>query len=218
VFVVQTHGTKQWTVDEADIVLSPGISLYLPTGTPHSARTQQDTSLHVTIGVNRLTWRDAMLDVARELLTDRRYDAPLPAGYLEDRALLAGPLADELATFGKTLAATDADEIAHDRIAAFLTRRPALLGGALTDAVAEIDDATTLARRPGSICVLHRGAERLHVYLGDRELRMPSYLEPAMALVRDRASWQVCELPLDEQSRLVLARRLLREGLLRFAR
>jgi bifunctional lysine-specific demethylase and histidyl-hydroxylase NO66 len=222
VFVVQTHGTKQWTVGDRDgereVVLAPGTSLYLPTGTPHSARSQQANSLHVTIGVNRLTWRDAMLDVAREVLADRRFDAPLPAGYLDDPRRLAGPLADELAAFGKALAAGDADEIAHARTAAFLTRRPAVLGGAVSDAVAEIDDTTTLERRPGSICVLRRGAERLHVYLGDRELRVPSRLEPAMAFVRDRDSWQVCELPLDAQSRLVLARRLLREGLLRVAR
>jgi mannose-6-phosphate isomerase-like protein (cupin superfamily) len=218
VFVVQTHGTKRWTVGEDDLLLSPGACLYLPTGTPHAARSRQETSLHVTIGVNRITWRDALLDLAREALSDRRYDAPLPAGYLEDPARLARPLADEVATFSKSLGAGDADEIARARVAAFLTRRPALLSGVLTDAVAVVDDSTTLARRPGSVCVLHQGADRLHVYLGDRELRVPSYLGPAMAMVRDRAAWQVRELPLDEQSRLVLARRLLREGLLRVAR
>jgi mannose-6-phosphate isomerase-like protein (cupin superfamily) len=218
VFVVQTHGTKQWEVGDDELVLSPGVSLYLPTGTPHSARSQQDPSLHVTIGVNRLTWRDAMLDLAREALADHRYDAPLPAGYLEDPARLAGPLADELATFGKALGAVDAEHVARARVAAFLTHRPALLAGALADAVTTVDDDTTLERRPGSVCVLRQGADRLHVYLGDRELRVPPSLAPALELVRDRARWQVRELPLDEQSRLVLARRLLREGLLRVAR
>ena len=63
VFVFQTHGTKQWEVhhprgeraceqpDDAghgpdcrvdDVLLRPGLSMYLPTGTPHAARAQDD--------------------------------------------------------------------------------------------------------------------------------------------------------------------------------
>ena len=222
VFVVQTHGAKHWTVGDPDgdreIVLAPGLALYLPTGTPHSARSHEDTSLHVTVGVNRLTWRDAMLDLARSILSAQRFDEPLPAGYVEDPERLAAPLADELAAFGKALSATGADEVALDRVAAFLTHRPALLAGALSDTVTPIDADTVLERRPGSVCVLRPGPERLHVYLGDRELRVPAHLGPALQLIRDRASWRVSELPLDAHSRLVLARRLLREGLLRVAR
>ena len=42
VFVFQTAGSKQWEVHTADgvedVVLEPGLSMYLPTGTPHAAR------------------------------------------------------------------------------------------------------------------------------------------------------------------------------------
>ena len=40
------------------MLLEPGLSMYLPTGTPHAARAQDTASLHVTIGINQLTWRD----------------------------------------------------------------------------------------------------------------------------------------------------------------
>src|SRR3954468_14273578 len=89
VFVFQTHGSKVWEVHPADkpaagpaaspaddpgggpmtVVLEPGVSMYLPTGTPHAARAQDEASLHVTIGINALTWRHVLeraLDTALE--------------------------------------------------------------------------------------------------------------------------------------------------------
>jgi hypothetical protein len=58
--------------------------------------------------------------------------------------------------------------------------------------------------------------DRLHVLLGDRKLDMPVWLDAAMASIRERASLRPADLAglLDEQSRLVLCRRLVREGLL----
>ena len=218
VFVVQTHGSKHWTVADDDVVLEPGMVLYLPTGTPHSARTQDGSSLHVTIGINRLTWRDLLGKIATRALASREYDAPLPAGYLDDPHLLAQELAAQLETLARTIGATDAEPAALRSIDTFLTSRQSLLDGGLLDLDTQVDDDTLLERRRGSVCVLRPGPERLRVLLGDRELRLPTHLEPALELVRDRPSWKVGELPLDQSSRLVLARRLLREGLVQVAR
>ena len=87
VFVFQTHGSKVWEVHEGTephtIVLEPGVSMYLPTGTPHAARAQDTVSLHVTIGINQVTWKDvldrALADALGEAGTQH-----LPAGYLDD--------------------------------------------------------------------------------------------------------------------------------------
>lgn len=218
VFVVQTYGRKQWTVADQEVLLEPGLSMYLPTGTPHSARSQEDISLHVTIGINRYTWRDALRRVVDAQLADSRYDEALPAGYVEDPSRLAGPLADELAGLAKAVAAPDAHELVAQRVDDFLTSRPPLVSGGFTDLATAIDDSTMLERRPGSVCVLRVEGDHLRVLLGDRELRVPSRLVDAMTFARDNASWRVAELPIDEQSRLVLARRLVREGLLRVRR
>jgi len=53
------------------------------------------------------------------------------------------------------------------------------------------------------------------VLLGDRTLEVPARIRPALEEVRGRMELCPRDLPLDEQSRLVLARRLVREGLLR---
>lgn len=223
VFVFQTHGRKVWTVldagQERDLELVPGLSVYLPTGTPHSARSQSEPSLHVTVGINRVTWRDLMRQVTEGVLADGRFDAPLPAGFLDDRSRLSGPLADGLATFAKLVGELDPVSVAELSATRFLSGRTPALRGALTDLVAlpDLDDATVLERRPTAACELRPDGDRLRVLLGDRELRMPLRLADAMAHVRDHPRLRVGDLApwLDGPSRLVVARRLVREGLLR---
>lgn len=227
VFVFQTHGRKVWTLVEGsvedaierDLELVPGLSVYLPTGTPHSARSQAEPSLHVTIGINRVTWRDLLGRLSEQALSDSRFDAPLPAGFLADPARLSGPLADELATFAKLLGELDPMVATEASSTGFLSERSPALRGALTDLVAlrDLDDSTVLERRPTAACELRPDGDRLRVLLGDRELRMPLRLADAMAHVRDHPRLTVGDLApwLDENSRIVVARRLVREGLLR---
>jgi hypothetical protein len=76
-------------------------------------------------------------------------------------------------------------------------------------------ESTSIRRRDGSICVLETVEEELSVLLGDRELRMPGWVEPAMAVLATGDTVHVGDLPgLDETGRIVLVRRLIREGLL----
>ncbi len=223
VFVFQTHGRKQWEIveggEEHEVLLEPGLSMYLPTGTPHSARSQESTSLHVTVGINRLTWRQVLRGVTDRVLADERYDGPLPAGYLHEPDRLAGRLAEEIAALADGLGALDATAVADERTAAFLSERTPALRGGLNDLVVldRMSDDTRVERRPTSACVLRPTGERLVVLLGDRELRMPARLTDVMEFVRDHESFRVAELApwLDDESRLVVTRRLVREGLLR---
>jgi mannose-6-phosphate isomerase-like protein (cupin superfamily) len=227
VFVFQTHGRKLWEVVEGppddqatqQVLLEPGLSMYLPTGTPHSARSQEQTSLHVTVGINQVTMRDTLRQVVDRVLSDERYDAPLPAGYVDDPRRLAERLTTELSAFTASLAGTDPEAVAAHRVDSFLTDRVPYLRGGLTDLVGldALTDSTRLTRRATAACVLERGPDVLRVLLGDRELRMPLRLTGAMELVRDHRSFTVGDLEpwLDPQSRLVVARRLVREGLLR---
>jgi lysine-specific demethylase/histidyl-hydroxylase NO66 len=61
-----------------------------------------------------------------------------------------------------------------------------------------------------------RTAADVRVLLADRELRLPGFVEPALNAIRDAGQVAVADLDpyLDETSRLVLVRRLVREGLL----
>lgn len=226
VFVFQTAGSKQWEVHapdgaEEEITLEPGLSMYLPTGTPHAARAQDSVSLHVTIGINQLTWRGLVRRSVDAALADVP-DEHLPAGYLDDPAALAGGLAVRLEELATRIREIDAPGAVEDGVRRFLTGRSPRLPGGLADvlAVRDLDDDTLLRRRPGHPCVLldrgdHRGA-RVEVLLGDRSLDVPAWIRPALDEVRARGELRPADLAdhLDPQSRVTLCRRLVREGLL----
>ncbi len=230
VFVFQTHGTKLWEVHHPrgerrcdlhedcridDVLLRPGLSMYLPTGTPHAARAQDDASLHVTIGINQLTWRGAVRRSLDALLAQVD-DHHLPAGWTERPELLAEGLAERLGMLSEALAGVDSRAAADAEAERFLTGRNARLRGGLHDvlAVGRIDAGTVLARRAGRPCVVTERGDGLRVLLGDRYLDVPARLADALEVVRTSTTFVPADLGLDPQSNLVLARRLVREGLL----
>lgn len=57
VIVFQTFGAKEREVHDDggahQVMMVPGTSIYLPTGAPHMARTQETASLHVTVAEGR---------------------------------------------------------------------------------------------------------------------------------------------------------------------
>ncbi len=59
------------------------------------------------------------------------------------------------------------------------------------------------------------GDDEISVLLGDRELRLPRRVEPALTMLVTGEAVVVTDLPgLDGAGRIVLVRRLIREGLL----
>jgi hypothetical protein len=228
VFVLQAFGRKRWEVHAApgerereplESDVGPGDCIYMPTGTPHAATTGTVLSGHLTIGVHVARWRDVIAEVWRSLEDDPELDEPLPVGWTRDPSGFADLLRARLATLASSLEGLDADAVTDERTRRFLSTRAQLVRGVLVQgqALDAIDHDTELSRRPGSVCELRRDEDRLTVLLGDRRLEMPGWLEPAMRLVASSDHMAVRDLaPMvaDPRSRLVLARRLVREGLL----
>ena len=221
VFVFQTAGSKLWEVHTPDgveeVLLEPGLSMYLPTGTPHAARAQETVSLHVTLGINQLTWR-GLVERTVQHVVDRVPEEHLPGGFLEDRGALAAELGRRLEQVADDVRRLDATAAVEAEVRRFLTGRGSRLDGGLRDVLeaGEIDDTTLLRRRPGHPCVLIAHGERLEILLGDRSLDVPAWLEPALEEIRARTELRPVDLheQLDPESRIVLCRRLIREGLL----
>ncbi len=219
VFVLQTAGRKQWEIHSQEGIeeslSEPGHVMYLPTGTPHAARTQGTVSLHVTIGIHQLTWR-GLVTRAISALASQVPDEHLPAGYLDDPQVLAHQLGRHLHDIADRLRGVEPAVAIEDEVRRFLTQRPPRLPGALSDviSVGELADASRLRRRAGHPCVLLDRRDTVEVLLGDRSLTMPSWVRPALEVIRSRVELSPADLPLDDQSRLVLCRRLVREGLL----
>jgi hypothetical protein len=229
VFVLQAHGSKDWQIYERhdlppvgapliDARVGPGDSLYIPRGFPHSASTQQQASVHVTIGVLSITWAAALREAASLAEEDPSLQEPLPLRFAEDAQGFTGQVRERLGEFGDLVAKADPGTVAERLRRRFLTTRQSLLTGQIHQLVAleGISDRSVVRKRDGAICLLGSSGDDLSVLLADRELMMPTWLEPTMRLVVDRDSFTVAELSsqLDEPGRQVLVRRLVKEGLL----
>lgn len=230
VLVLQTHGRKRWVVTDndgdSDCELLPGDCLYLPAGTHHAARSADDASLHITVGIHAMTWdaveRDA-LDVAAEQLTSPAADGGagrqerLPAGFAADPAF-PDAVASRLRDLADRVAGCNPETVADRTRRRFWAQRRPVLDGQLSQllTVDEADDHTRLRRRPGTVATLDVDEEQATLGLGDRRIVLPARVAPALRRILEREHLAIRELDdlLDEDSRLVLARRLVREGLL----
>ena len=246
VFVLQVAGGKHWTVREPAVDtplprhvsdhdaaagqpvlfeadMHPGDTLYLPRGYVHSAAAQQGVSLHLTIGILATTVHDVLrqlVDRAGDEVTFRR---SLPPGWPDDPDATTAAVKSAMADLVDWLGSVDAGDVAATLAERFVGNRTPLLDGQLLEVAAldEIDDDTLVERRAGAVAALRvdESGHQLRLVLGDRVVVLPAPVEPAVRRLIDGTSHPVGELAemLDRPSRLVLVRRLVREGALRTA-
>jgi len=234
VFVLQVAGTKRWRIYEplvelaskrmrwspelgdpgepvADVTLAAGDTLYLPRGWPHEAVTDEATSLHLTIGLHPPTRVDAL----RAALDDCEDDVEFRRGLGPEGALPPDLL--------ERLAARLAPEaVARRARRRFVASRRAILDGQLSEAAAAgaltADDA--LVRRDTVIAELDLTDAGATIAFEGKEVHFPAHArEAAAAAYANAGPFTAAGLPgpLDEPGRLVLVRRLVREGFLRRA-
>ena len=218
VLVLQVEGAKTWTVEDLrELRLVAGDVLYVPAGTRHSAAAQEGMSLHVTIGLLRVTWQA----VVRRVLADvDELDRPLPLGFARSGAL-ADELRHVLDLAADKLLHTDVAAVAADEAERARGRRRPIPQGQLRSVLAlpGLDGTSCVRRRadaPASIEPEPAGDGRITLRLVDREVLLPPVARAAIdQLLATTEPVRLDDLAgLDPPSRLVLARRLVREGLL----
>lgn len=232
VFVLQVAGEKRWLVyDPAfelplknqkysselgepgepvhDLVLRSGDMLYLPRGWLHEALTSEADSLHLTVGVNVVTWLDAFKAALDECGGELGFRRSIENGD-------AGELVEALR---RRLEPEAVRRRAAEKLAR--TRRP-IRDGQLTQlrALDALDLDTELERR--ATALVHASEQNGSVVLtfDGKELALPARLrDEVLWVLESDGAFTAADLPgdLDDESRLVLARRLVREGLLRIS-
>jgi hypothetical protein len=243
VFVLQVHGRKLWQVWDAAVPfplahqkklppgaespsetplveaeLAPGDCLYVPRGFRHAARTAETASLHLTVGMLTYNWNELLRQVVELATEEAWFREGLPVGFADEPGALTASLAERVAELRRFLDKVDLSRVADRAARRFWANRPPSLDGQLRLLLDldELDDTTVLRRRPGATARLRVRGDRLELLLGDRTLTMPAGLEPAVRRLVDADRCAPADLAglLDEPSRLVLTRRLVREGLL----
>ena len=204
---------------EAEMTLHPGDCLYVPRGHLHAAQSRDDVSIHLTVGILAFTWVDAFKRALAGTEDEPSFREALAPGYADaPTAELEGEVRARVGQLRDWLDGLDPAELARDLKRRFHAGRPPLLHGHLDQLVRleTIDDGTVVRRRPYTSCRLEVGDLCLDVVLGDRVVRMPSRLAPVLERLVETPAVTVRELDpwLDRDGRLLLVRRLVREGLL----
>jgi lysine-specific demethylase/histidyl-hydroxylase NO66 len=241
VFVLQFGGSKRWSVYEPVLEdplpsqpwssgrgrpgepiltarLDAGDVLYVPRGFLHSAQAQEGVSAHLTVGIVASTWADVVRTATKGIEDEVDFRRALPVGFAHDPESLAPAVAAHLERLRAWLEKVDVEAVAERTARRFWSGRPPLLAGQLRQLslLEHVDDRSRVRRREGAVCRIEVDGARLQLLLGDRELHMPAGLEPAVARITATSEMRVGDLAehLDQASRLVLVRRLVREGLL----
>ncbi|MDE3154508.1 MAG: hypothetical protein KGN76_05360 [Acidobacteriota bacterium] len=241
VFVLQVSGSKHWVVYgtplelplpaqdfDADVhelgektlefELQAGDVAYIPRGVTHEARSTDETSLHITAGVLRYTWLDLLLElVAHTALHDPAFRRALPPGfaYLAFDRESARPTLDDL--LGRVSASTGFDQVLDGFADEFLASSPPLLRGQMGQLAVlhRLTADSVVGVRPGAMTAMRRDGQALSVHCYGRRITFPQQAADAVRFALSRTRFVVRDLPgpLDQDGKLTLVKRLIREGL-----
>ena len=244
VFICQLDGTKIWRfydsghelprdrepgiVDDnlvaeplGECRLRPGDLLYLPRGVGHGAFTEDERSLHLTIGAYVFRWADLLeRAVARLSQSEVALREALPAGWIGDpktRPSMRGQFRQLLQMLAERASFEDA---LGDLSLGFVDTLGELPDGRVTEStdLAGLDVETLVEKRPGVICVVTGEGDSATIYFPGGNLRDPAMTADALHFVAsvDRP-FRASDLPgaMSAESNRVLVRRLAKEGLLR---
>jgi len=242
VFVLQVAGSKQWTLygtpvelpltaqsfdstvhergePTLEFELQAGDLAYIPRGVVHDARSGDAVSLHVTVGVLTYTWLDLLLEwVADAALNDSAFRKSLPPGFAapefdrtQARAILQSLL--------QRLSTKSDYEVVLERFAdEFLAACPPVLTGQMAQ-LSRLDELTVnsmVKARRGVVYRLQADHTSTVIDCYGRRITFPAYAGEAVRFALSQSEFVVHQLPgdWDDESKLVLVRRLIREGLL----
>lgn len=241
VFVLQVAGSKLWRVYDPviplplpgqnfagnedrlgpvtrEFTLHAGDLFYCPRGAPHDANTTDEPSLHITLGALHRTWAEVMIEAMSELcLRDATFRQALPPGYATGRA---DPAAMEETFRSLVERFSESAQLApamEGLAEAFIASRRAMLPQQRRQ-IAGLDALTLnshVGGRPGLIYRCSENGGHMILHCHSTEISLPRNVSPAVIYALQTPRFQVRDLPgnLDDESKLVLLQRLIREGL-----
>jgi ribosomal protein L16 Arg81 hydroxylase len=198
--------------------LETGDLLYVPRGFPHKAVAVGTHSLHLTVGIRPVYWMDFLKTAIERACTEE----PSLRGSMEPGFLTAPEVqarmrevfgsmlrrACEGAGFDQTL-----EVVGREHFAARQYPPDGHFAQLVKAADLVLDDR--VQRRAGLRCGIEIESTTATLHFATNMVRGPLSILPALEFLRDQTEFQVRDLPeLSDNSKLVLARRAICEGLL----
>lgn len=242
VVIVQIHGVKEWCVgaapsrsfptaaspsepidsvpDAQGYVLTPGDALYIPRGYAHEAVAQTSSSLHLTVGIQVLTWADLLGEALRLVVAENSgLRRALPVGHLgsafDKTHLVALVHSVAAVTRGSVL------EAARLSLGSRLLQRQAATAGHFhsLDSIPDLTVDSVVARGFQGPCRVRATGERVVADYPGNYLSVPPFLGPALEHAVNTRTFTVGSIPgdLSDSAKIEFAARLLSEGFLSIA-
>lgn len=210
----------------AEVFQRAGEMLYIPRGMPHFTHAPtRGTGLQLRFYIKPLTWVDFFKTAAEHAtIHSQAMRRSLPPGFVEDDTLYDGMAADfrqlleefQNVSFDEVLSTVRRNRVAHQGFP------PSDFLGVQVDPD-ELGPDSEVERRPHVLCTVEEivdleGRSKSALFFGNEQVVGPPGLRRAFQFVRAHERFRISDLPgLDAESQLVLARRLIREGLLRLS-
>ena len=241
VFVLQVVGSKSWKTygtalelplrtqefdplrhqqgaPTLEFELEAGDLAYIPRGVMHDARSSQDVSLHITVGILAYTWSDLLLElVAEASLSDPAFRQALPPGFANQRFDRAEAHVTLDRLLSKLQTTSNLDSVLGRFAGDLISRCPPPLRGQMAQ-LANLDRLridSSVGKRGGVIARIGTEPESIVVECYGRTITFPNKVAEAVRFALSHSEFAVCDLPggLDDAGKLTLIRRLVREGL-----
>lgn len=204
-------------------VLNAGDMAYVPRGVVHDAIATNEVSLHITTGLLASRWIDVLIEALVETALEvPALRASVPPGYANDGYDTPAALNTLRALMDTAVAEMNPARTLAGFVNEYRRRRlPVVPGQFLQSAGADaVGAGSTVGKRPDLIYALTRRAatngEEIVLDVYGSEIAFPAYVEETLRAVLACDSFVVGSLPgdLDEAGQAVMARRLIREGVL----
>ncbi|HXT58693.1 MAG TPA: cupin domain-containing protein [Pirellulales bacterium] len=243
VFVLQLEGGKHWRLFDAaeelplanstgelrrrpagvprDVRLEAGDLLYIPRGHVHEAFAAERASLHLTVGVNVYRWVELLhhaLSLAAE--QDKRFRESIPGGaLLGDKAEIKANFEQLLGALASRASAEGFFDRAAESLGDQFFGQLKMLPGSQFAAEFDLDRIaldSVLEKSPHALCRVVEKADGAAIEFPGNRVGGPQRIGAALRFIARATRFEVRELPddLNADGKLVLARRLVREGLL----
>src|SRR5262249_30141338 len=191
--------------------------LYCPRGLCHSARSTDEASLHITLGLIGRTWADVMIEaVAEACLASPAFHANLPVGFANagfDRTPAIATLRSLVDAFARDI---QPDAILKRFAEDFVASRHPPLAGRFQELVGapQVTPDSNVVARPNFIYLLQEENEQLVISFGSVRITLPLHTREAVQAALSGAPFVVRNLPgpLDDAGKVVLVRRLIKDG------
>jgi ribosomal protein L16 Arg81 hydroxylase len=244
VFVLQIAGSKEWHSYDVPIELplvgqkfsserytpipalnefrlNAGDLYYCPRGLVHDARSTDDISLHITFGLMAKTWSDLMIEaISAACVSQPAFRENLPAGFATqadfDRASTHAKFRSLITSFAQDV---DIDALLDSFGSDFVASRQPILRGQMRQMMQSemIDAHSKIMARPNLVYSLTSHDETVEVRSGLSLLTLPVHVALILDDMLSCTEWtDLSTFPgdLDHDGRVVLAKRLMREGLI----